>query len=204
MQQAPPRTRAPWSSRSCGPCDRPAAVAVGLGAGRDAAGVGAGVGLGDPERHVEVAGRGAGQERLLEPVVAELHHRVEPEHGEVQRRAAVHRRARCAAISCSMTAASVMPRPPPPYSSGIASRASRPRPCGRRSPTGTRARGRSAPSSRRRTPSTPSAHPPRSAADPRRALRNRHRSWVPSCRRMGQDRSFQMHPGQMHQGQMHD
>ena len=73
--------------------DAPAAVAVGLGARRDATGVGAGVGFGHAERDVEVAGRGAGEERLLQPVGAELHDRVEAEHGEVHGRTAVHRRA---------------------------------------------------------------------------------------------------------------
>ena len=73
--------------------DPPAALAVGLGAGGDPAGVGAGVGLGHPERDVEVARGGAGEELRLEPVVAELGDGIEPEDREVQRGAAVHRRA---------------------------------------------------------------------------------------------------------------
>ena len=57
------------------------------------AGVGAGVGLGHPERDVEVTRHRARQELRLQAVVAELHHRVQPEHREMQRRTSVHRRA---------------------------------------------------------------------------------------------------------------
>ena len=60
---------------------------------RSATGVRARVRLGHAERHVQVAGRRPRQERLLQPVVAEPHDRVEPEDREVQRRAPVHRRA---------------------------------------------------------------------------------------------------------------
>ena len=73
--------------------DLPAAVAVGLRACRDAAGVGAGIGLGHAERDVEVTRHRTRQELRLQAVVAELHHRVQPEHREMQRRATVHRRA---------------------------------------------------------------------------------------------------------------
>ena len=75
------------------PVIAPAAVAVGFGAGRDPAGIGAGVGLGHPERDVEIARGGAGEELRFEAVVAELGDGIEPEDREVQCGASVHRRA---------------------------------------------------------------------------------------------------------------
>ena len=76
------------------PADDEPAVAVVDGAGGDPAGVGAGVGFGHAERDVQVAGRGARQERVAQAVVAEPHHRVEPEHRDVDRRRRVHPAAR--------------------------------------------------------------------------------------------------------------
>ena len=61
-----------------------------------------------------------GRNVVLQPVVAELHDRVEPEHREVHARSSRSSPRRSRAISCSITAASVIPRPPPPYSSGMA------------------------------------------------------------------------------------
>ncbi len=75
------------------PHDEPAAAVVDR-SGADARRVGPRIGLGDPERDVQVADRRSREERLLQPVVAELHDRVEAEHREVQRRRSVHRRAR--------------------------------------------------------------------------------------------------------------
>ncbi len=67
-------------------------VAVGDGPARDPARVGSCVGLGDAERDVQLTSRSSRQERLPQTVIAELHHGVEPEHGEMNRRASVHRR----------------------------------------------------------------------------------------------------------------
>jgi hypothetical protein len=57
--------------------------------GGDVGGVGAGVGLGDAEGHVEVAPHHPREVRRLHGVRAVLHHRVHPEHREVDGRAAV-------------------------------------------------------------------------------------------------------------------
>ena len=69
----------------------PAAHAVLGRSGHDAARVGSRIRFGHPEGDVQVAGGGAGQEGVFEPFTAELHHRVESEHGEVQRSRSVHR-----------------------------------------------------------------------------------------------------------------
>ena len=100
--------------------DAPAPVAVGLGTRGDAAGVGAGVGFGDPERDAQLtSGRGgggrcpsAGRSRISPPHQYRTSVRCTAEQPFMA--------ASLRAISWSITAASVMPRPPPPYSSGIA------------------------------------------------------------------------------------
>ena len=74
--------------------DDPAAHPIFDGARRDPARVGASIGFGDAEGNVQVPGRGARQERVLKLIVAELHHRVEPEHRQVDRRRPVHPSAR--------------------------------------------------------------------------------------------------------------
>lgn len=71
------------------------AVAVVDRAGRDPARVGAGVGFGHAERHVQVTGRGARQERIAQPVAAEPHDGVQTEHRDVDRRRRVHPAAGC-------------------------------------------------------------------------------------------------------------
>jgi hypothetical protein len=61
----------------------------------DARGVGAGIGFGHTERDVQIAGCGPGKKRPLQPVVAELHDGIQPEHREMQCRRPVHRRTGC-------------------------------------------------------------------------------------------------------------
>ena len=134
--------------------DAPPAAAVRLGARADAPGVGPGVGLGHAERDVQLTRRRTREEGLLQPVVAELHDRVEPEDREVQRGTAVHgRSARSNIVQHDGGVGDAAPT----TAEFLGDRDTHPATVGhraRRSPTGTRARGRSAPSSRRRTAST--------------------------------------------------
>ena len=148
--------RLAWS-RSCGrgPRSRPRPSGSARVVMRD--GVGAGVGLGHPEGHVQVAGGRPGQERLLQPLAAEPHHRVEPEDRQVQRRAAVHGRA----------AAGHLPQhdrrlgdAPPAAAVLLGDGDAQPAALGHppvEVPGEARARRRSAPSSRRRSRRTPGA-----------------------------------------------
>ena len=69
-------------------------VAVAHGPGRDVGRVGAGIGLGHAERDVQLAGGDVGQVLLLHLLGAVDDDRVHAEHGEVQRRRAVHAGAR--------------------------------------------------------------------------------------------------------------
>ena len=116
---APPRTRAPWSSRSCGPwifhpplpsgsarvVMRPVSVPASGSVTPNAT----------CRSPAAARGRNVSLSRSVPNFTTGLSPKMVRCRAEQPFIAAPLR-----AISCSMTAASVMPRPPPPYSSGMA------------------------------------------------------------------------------------
>ena len=149
-------------------------VAVAHGAGRDARRVGAGVGLGDAERDVQRAGGDVGQVLLLHLLGAVDDDRVHAEHGQVQRRGAVHARARRGdLLEHRRRLPDALPAAAVALGDGDADPAAR-RHRRRRTRRGSGGPGRRPTSSRRRSGCTPPARPRGSTAGcPRRSLVHR-------------------------------